>query len=178
MIGQPGRFLPTARGFPQQLGWTDADCVRSALGIEADRPAVQAPLARADQALSVGVKQHGLAATGLELGQFAARVGLPETDAIPAAGRYQPAVGTESAAGSPRWRPAPRSGCRASPGGASGTLGLRPRPRRRSSRQYGRPAGGRPARSPGAHPARSPGAPPRPRPIAESCRSSLLVASR
>ena len=84
-----------ARGFPQQLGRADADRVRPAIGIGPDRPAIQAPPARADEALPVGVKQHGLAVTRLEMGQFAARVGLPEADAIPVGGRHQPAVGAD-----------------------------------------------------------------------------------
>ena len=65
------------------------------IGIGPDRPAIEAPFAGADEVSSVGVKQHGLAATGLEMGQFAARVGLPESDAIPVAGRHQPAVGAD-----------------------------------------------------------------------------------
>ena len=174
MIGQPGRFAANVpAGSLQQLGWTDADRVRSALGIGPDRPAIQAPLARADQALPVGVKQHGVAATGLEVGQLAARVGLPEADAVPVAGRQQPAVGADIRRGAPRWRPAPRSGCRASPGGASGT----PRPMATSQTPIfpphieGQPAVVRRER-PASHPARSPGAPPRRRPRAGSCRPS------
>ena len=92
------------------------------------------------------MKQYSLAGTGLEVGQLAARVGLPQADAVLVGGRQQPAVGAEVRRRAPRPPPASRRGCRTSPGGAYGTRRPRPRPRRRSSHASRRPAGGRPAR--------------------------------
>ena len=59
MIGQPGCPVPlVACGFSQEFGWPDTDRVRPVLGIGTDRPAIKAPLAGADEALTVGVKQN------------------------------------------------------------------------------------------------------------------------
>ena len=71
--------------------WADADHVRPTFfGIGPDRPAIRAPPAGTDEASSVGVEQHAAGVTGLEMGQFAPRVGLPEADAGLIAGRHQP----------------------------------------------------------------------------------------
>src|SRR5262249_14487050 len=97
MIGQPGRDSPLAtRGFPKQLGWTDTDCVRPVIGIRSDWPAIEAPFAGADEAVPIGVKQHGLAETRLVVGQLTARVGLPEAAPVATTGRDRAAVGAEA----------------------------------------------------------------------------------
>ncbi len=93
IVWQPGRFVKLgARGFPEQLGRADLDCIRTAIGIRPDRPPEQTPPARADQMLAVGMKQHSLAETALEMGQLADHVDIPEVHAIRAAGRQYSAI--------------------------------------------------------------------------------------
>ena len=94
------------------------------------------------------MKQHGIAETRTEMGQLAARVGLPEADAIPIRGRHQPAVGADIAA-STAVASRPRSGCRACRGAAS-DIGAKATSQTPTFPPSAKASRGHPVRSPGS----------------------------
>ena len=181
-VGEPARPRKRCdqRVGPHQLGRTDPQPLRPCLGIAPDRPAIQATIASADKALSVGVKQERC--RWGQTGRWASSRPVSASQRwtpLQIAGCHQLAVGTDIGRQSPGGPPAFRNGCRASRGGASDTLGPRPRPRRRPYRLERTPAGGRPARTRlGGYPAPPPAASPETASQSRVVPSQLEVASR
>ena len=82
MIGQPRGPVPlVACRFLQEFGRPDTEGVRPVLGIATEWPAIEAPRAGGDEALTIGVKQDATAIAILEMGDLPTRVGLPQADA-------------------------------------------------------------------------------------------------